>query len=110
MIKMVCINDNNRPVQIPESDWIKEGSWYYITHVSIQVNQIENGSVVLGCDVYEKPLSIEKHYPFECFRLSRFGIEEKDVEKLMQLIKDCIELPPSIDVDKLIHDKEIQLV
>jgi len=107
MIEVICINDKNRPKEIPESDWIKEGDNYHITHVSIQVNHLENGKPVLGCDLYEKPLSIEKHKPYECWRFSRFGVTEENLKALIQLIEDCYNLPKD-DINTLIEDSQLQ--
>jgi hypothetical protein len=109
MVKIICVNDKNRPKEIPQSDWIKEGETYHITHVSIQVNQIENGKPVLGCDLYEKPLSIEKHYPYECFKLWRFATDEENTKALIELIQDCYNLPKD-NVLKLIEESELSKI
>jgi len=93
MIPCICIDDNNRPKEIPESDWVKKGDTYHITFISLQVNQIKNGILVNGCDIYEKPLSIEKHNPYESFRLSRFAVTSENLEKLIELIEQCYQLP-----------------
>ena len=107
MIEVICINDKFRPREIPDSDWVKEGESYHITHVSIQVNQLEGGQPVLGCDLYEKPLSMEKHAPYECWRLARFGVTKENLEALKQLIEDCFNLPKQQVADMI---KESQLV
>lgn len=110
MVKVTCINDQNKPAEIPTEDWVIAGEDYHVTHVSLQVNQLENGGIVLGCDLYEKPLSIEKHNPYECFRLHRFAIEEDRLHELIDLIKDCIELPNDKNIRDLIKESKLQLV
>lgn len=109
MVEVICINEKNRPNQIPESDWVKEGEKYHITHISIQINHIENGQPVLGCDLYEKPLSLEKHNPFECWRLSRFGADEKNLMALIELIHNCYNLPKQ-EISNLIKESELVLI
>ena len=109
MVKIICINDKNRPKEIPASDWVKEGDFYHITHVSIQVNQIENGVPVLGCDLYEKPLSLEKHNPYECWRLSRFGADNENLIALIKLIEDCYNLPKD-DITKIIEESQLTII
>lgn len=109
MVKVICIDDKNRPKEIPESDWVKEGDEYRVTHVSIQVNQKEDGGFVLGCDLYEKPLSKEKHYPYECFRFKRFGCTEENFQELIELIINCCST--SKDAAKqLLEESELQLI
>ena len=108
MVEVSCINDKNRPKEIPESDWVKLGEKYHITHVSIQVNQLEGGQPILGCDLYEKPLSLEKHNPFECWKLSRFSVDEKNLMVLIELMHDCYNLPRK-EIADLIKESEIVL-
>jgi hypothetical protein len=102
MIPCICIEDNNRPKEIPESDWVKKGEPYHITFISLQVNQIENGIPVNGCDIYEKPLSIEKHNPYESFRLSRFSVTIQNLEKLIEMIEQCYQLPKEVNIEEVL--------
>ena len=87
MINCICLDDKNRPKQIPESKWIVEGDKYRITHVYV-MRKMDN---ILGVTLYEKPLD-DSCDPYLMFRLSRFGIAAEDLEALMQLAKDCSEL------------------
>jgi hypothetical protein len=109
MVEVTCINDKNRPKEIPANDWVVVGEKYHITHISIQVNQKENGGYVLGADLYEKPLSIEKHKPYECFRLVRFAINNENLQLLIELMEDCYNLP-KIKIDELIKESELQIL
>jgi hypothetical protein len=107
MVEVVCISDKNRPNQIPESDWVKQGDIYHITHVSIQVNHLEHGIPIMGCDIYEKPLCLEKHNPYECWRLSRFGVDEKNLLALIELIENCYGLPKD-EINDIIEQSQLQ--
>ena len=110
MIPCICIDDSNRPKEIPESDWVKKGENYNITFVSIHINQIEEGIPVQGCDIYEKPLSLEKHNPYESFRLSRFGVTIQNLLKLIELMNQCYELPKDLNVEELLKKAGLQEV
>lgn len=94
MIKAICINDANRPNEIPESKWIKLGQSYTITKVFKMVFQ-DN---ILACELKEIDLSDN---PYNCFRLDRFAIQEKDMEDMIRLMKVCGELN-GLYLDKLI--------
>ena len=106
MVECVCINDRERPAQIPEQDWIKEKEKYHITHVYIMKNQ----KGIQGVDIWEKPLS-ETNAPYLHFRANRFGVHEKDLQALMELIKNCndlndldlTEIKELLESDLLVH-------
>lgn len=96
MIKALCIDDANRPDDIPLSAWVKKGTWYHITHIIFnEINQVQ------GCELYE--LEIPKEcYPYTNYRLSRFAIDPKDIEAFLELLKLSTELNDvNIDFEKL---------
>lgn len=108
MIPCICIDDSNRPKEIPEYDWVKKDETYHITFVTLQVNQIENGIPVNGCDIYEKPLSLEKHNPYESFRLSRFAVRNEDLIRLIELIEQCYQLPKEVNIEEILKEAGLQ--
>lgn len=110
MIPAVCIRDDKRPNEIPPSLWVTKGETYRITHISIQVNEKEQGGFVLGCDLYELPIDKQKHYPFECFRLDRFAINIDQLAELEELFNDCINLPKDVGFNELIRQSGLNLV
>lgn len=93
-IRCVCIDDSNRPVEVPANKWPKEGQEYHITHIFLMMQQ----GKIQGCELAEFDISM--CVPFNCYRLNRFAIHKDDLEKLMQMIKDCDELN-TIDDDKV---------
>ena len=101
-IKAICIDDKNRPKEIPAEKWVKEGTIYNIKHVYYMVNQ-----GIQGCDLWE--FNIKDCKPYDCFRLSRFGIDIRDVGKLMELIKACNDLDDVSDSEILESIEELQL-
>lgn len=111
MVEVICLNDKNRPKEIPLEDFVVEGDKYRVTHVSIQVNQPEvGGGFVIGCDLYEKPLSLDKHYPYECFRFNRFGATQENIEALIELIKDCCNLPKETNFEKILEEAGLETI
>jgi hypothetical protein len=99
MIECICIDDSDRPHLIPIEKWCKKGVRYKITHVYKMARQ----SNILGCSIYELPLD-ESCAPYEMFKLSRFGINLNDIEKLVELAKLCHDLD-GLDLDELIHEQ-----
>lgn len=104
MIPCICIDDSNRPNEIPVHKWVAKGEQYHITFVSIQVNQ---GNIA-GCDLYEKPLG-ENEFPYECFKLARFAVTEENLKALFDLIEACYNLP-QVDIQKMIEESELKTI
>ena len=103
MIKCICIDDANKPVEISSSNWIKKEEIYHITHVYYHPNQ-----GIQGCSLYEKPLG-EDCYPYESFKLSRFGINIDDLEEFIEFMKLCTELN-DVDIKTLIEESQLELI
>lgn len=79
LMKVLCIDDKNRPHKISEENWIKEGQVY--TVIEVKKMGLQNNST--GFKLAEVSLP-EKCFPYEYFRSSRFGmlieIEEENEE------------------------------
>jgi len=105
MVKCICINDENKPSVIPKSKWIVKDKEYTITHVYFHKNQ-ESG--IQGVSLYEIFLD-ESCSPYETFKLSRFAININDLNKLIELIKNCTELN-DLDITKLIEESELEII
>jgi hypothetical protein len=76
-MQVTCINDLNRPKQIPESKWVKKGEVYtvlYASTMSIQVNK-------LGFKLKEIELD-ESCFPYEYFDAERFAVVEANKAKV----------------------------
>ena len=100
MIEAICINDKNKPKEIPQSKWLIEGNKYHITYTITCLPQR-----VIGVYLDEIDLT-ENEAPYEFFMLSRFAIKEEDLAKLLQLIKDCSDTDFSLA--DLIKQTELQ--
>lgn len=103
MIECICINDENRPSQIPISKWVKKDSKYTIIKITIHHLQDD----IQGCELAEISLD-ESCVPYEYFKLDRFAISQDDLPKLKELIKLSSELS-DVDIDSLIEDSNIKI-
>lgn len=96
-IRAICINDKNKPKEIPQQKWVKEQEPYHITHIYKQVNQ----DSIQGVELAEFDISDCK--PYNCYRMSRFAIHIDDIDKLRELMQICTELD-NIRIDELIEE------
>ncbi|HVG15811.1 MAG TPA: hypothetical protein VM935_12650 [Chitinophagaceae bacterium] len=103
MVNCICINDEDKPIEIPQKKWVVKDEEYRITHVYFHPNQ-----GLQGCTLYEKPLD-ETCKPFETFKLSRFAIKLSDLEAFIELCKLCTELN-ELQIKELIEESELQTV
>jgi len=71
-MKVICIDDKNRPNEIPISRWIKKGKKYTIIKVSYMVQQD-----IYGCQLEE--IDNSDLFPWTHFALSRFAVSKEDV-------------------------------
>ena len=82
-MKVLCIDDAGRPNDIPNSQWVKEGSIYHVTN-AVKCN-IQGG--LLGFEL--KEVNLDGCAPYKFYAASRFvpvvpthPIEEKELELL----------------------------
>lgn len=87
-MKVVCINDSNRPSGIPETQWVKKGKVYTVVRavkMAIQAN-------MLGFDLEE--INLEGCFPYEFYDAKRFlpedMVNQKDVA--VEVIEEELEL------------------
>lgn len=112
-IKCICVDDKNKPAQIPTNKWIKEGETYHVTHIYFMRNMsAENGFVVQGCDILEHDISGPQYKPYNCYRLTRFAFNPEDFEDLIAMMNFCAEMNglKDIDVNKLVETLTEELI
>lgn len=66
-MKVICINDKNRPKRIPPHKWIKEGEIYTVTNAMLMNIQVSK----VGIQVAEIELD-ETCFPYSFFDADRF--------------------------------------
>ena len=102
-IRCVCINDSNKPVEIPPKKWIKKDKEYHITHIYYHYQQKKS-----GFELSEIFLD-DSCFPYVSFDSNRFAIPQEEAEKLFQMLKDCTELT-DIDIKKLIEEEYLETI
>lgn len=95
-IPCICINDRLKPDEIPTSKWVVKGNTYHITHVYNNIQQ--NG--IKGVELFEHDIS--DCMPYNCYRLDRFAFAIEDIERLVQMMRDCTALN-EIDINSIVE-------
>jgi len=80
-MRLLCIDDKGRPNEIPGDRWPKKDKEY--TPIRITYHPMQG---VQGVELQEIRLTKE-NYPYEFYKLSRFGIRAEDLEELKALIE-----------------------
>jgi hypothetical protein len=96
-MKIICIDDKGRPQEIPTNKWPKKDNEY--TPIRVFYHPMQG---VQGVELQEIRLTKE-NYPYESYKLQRFGVRPEDLEELIELIKASNDLN---DVD--INIKELE--
>lgn len=102
MIPCMCIDDKNRPSQIPLEKWVKKGEQYHVTYTAYCIPSKELG-------VYLDELSLDDCcLPYEYYALRRFAFTEENLLKLIELIKDCNDT--AFSMDELLKQTQLEEV
>jgi len=99
MIETICINDKNKPKEIPSNKWLKEGQTYNVIYTVTVLPQKE-----LAFHLAEIDLD-ESCDPYSYFLASRFAFTQENLLKLMELIKDCSET--AFSMEELLEQTEL---
>ena len=91
MVEVICINDKQRPKEIPIEKWVKEGEKYNVIYTVIVLPQKQ-----LAFHLSEIELT-EKEHPYEYFLSRRFAVSQDNLQKLLKLINDCSETDFSME-------------
>ena len=83
MIKCLCVNDDNKPNQIPQEKWLEKGKEYTLAFTMTVLPQKQ-----LAFQVEEIDLD-DSCSPYTWFLANRFTFREEDLQKLIEFIKDC---------------------
>jgi hypothetical protein len=98
MIPCYCINDSDKPEEIPMRQWVKRGEKYHVTHVYKQLLQQNQLGFLL------REINLKGCAPYNCYLSSRFLFLEKDLPKLIEMIEACGELN-DLDISELINSQ-----
>jgi hypothetical protein len=107
-MKIICLDDKNRPKEIPENFWVKEGEWY----TPLVICKMALQDMILGVIIQEIDLSLLEDSPYLYFRLNRFGIPEEDIAELLEIMensKDFAELD-SLKIQEIFQNQEMEVI
>ncbi|GAB4409129.1 MAG: hypothetical protein OHK0053_35940 [Microscillaceae bacterium] len=95
-IRVICINDKERPNEVPTTRWIKEGNVYHI----IQIDKLLAQGGIYGCKLAE--INNDDLAPYQYFRLDRFAVPEDliDEEEVLNKI-DLSEVEEILKEEKI---------
>lgn len=87
-MRVVCVNDSNKPDKIPVNQWIKKGNVYTVVRavkMGIQAN-------TLGFDLEE--VNLTGCFPYEYYDAKRFLPEDmvKQEDVAVEIIEEELEL------------------
>ena len=91
MVECICIDDSNKPNQIPDNKWVKKGQKYNIIYTVIVLPQRELGVVLSEIELTDNEM------PYEYFLAKRFAVTQDNIVKLFQLIQDCADTDFSME-------------
>ena len=99
MIRVLCIDDSNKPNIIPKSSWVEKDKEYKVIHVSTSLHVKSKN--VLMFSLAEIDLTI--YPPYGAFRADRFAVHQDDIEALIALAEACTELN-NVDISALVGE------
>jgi hypothetical protein len=79
MFKVICIDDSNRPPDVPTSCWIKEGEEYTVLKV---------GKHKLNGEEYFILLEVQPTLPYGGYRTDRFALPHPDAVDAQYELQD----------------------
>jgi hypothetical protein len=98
-VECICIDDKNKPKEIPANKWLVNGNKYTVVYTVVVLPQRQ-----LAFHLEEIDLD-EACKPYEYFLASRFAFTEDNLEKLMELIEICNDT--SFSIEELMTQTEV---
>lgn len=102
-IFITCIDDSDKPKEIPNNKWIKKDSEYELIFIAWCKPQECQGFSLAEIELDDSCL------PYEYFRSSRFSIKEEYLEEFLQLCKDCNSLD-NLNLYELLEETKIEVL
>lgn len=85
-MRVICINDSNKPSKIPLEEWIEYGKIYTV----IEVMKMGLQAGIFGYKLAEVALS-EKSFPYEYYTSDRFAIVVETFEEKEAYTSELLE-------------------
>lgn len=94
--KVICINDSNKPNDIPNNQWVKKGSIYTVTKVARLALQGDIAGFLLA------EINLDGCAPYKYYAADRFGViigievkkdtnwADKELDRLLKEVEEEI--------------------
>lgn len=103
MFKVVCVNDLNRPNELPTSHWVKRGKIY--TVIQIDKMKMQGGKVAFKLE----EINNDDYFPWTHFSSERFIPLDLLIDMALKNEKVLEEFGIDIDLDELMEiNKKIE--
>ena len=81
---VICINDKNRPPEIPSSKWLSKGNEYTVIEVGKTLDNQPGFKL--------KEIQLDKsNFPYDCFSIHRFGIPQENLSEADEAVQELLE-------------------
>jgi hypothetical protein len=94
-IKVICINDANRPNDVPTSRWVKKGEDYTI----ILVEKMNMQNDTLGCKLAE--INNDDLFPYTHFALTRFRPLTPNEQMAEESVEELLKETETVNINRL---------
>jgi hypothetical protein len=94
MIPCICVDDTEKPADIPLSSWVKLGERYHIVDAKVVLPQ-----GMLAFKLHELQLDM-RSYPYQFFASNRFAI---DIDRMDDIIEMVMEPEVDEDIEQMIN-------
>jgi hypothetical protein len=99
-IRLICIDDKNRPSDIPASKWIKEEEQYTLVYIKTSTHPKTLNEMMFEL------AEITLDEPYGGFKATRFAINIEDLEAFKELLTMCSEMN-DIEIEHITKEIEI---
>lgn len=94
-VRIIYINDKERPDEIPSQNWIKKGTEYTLIYIHWHVAQgVQGFSLAEICPPVD--------CPYESYKASRFAIHKDDILKFIRLAEECTNMN-NVEIKQLVE-------
>jgi hypothetical protein len=98
MIRVICIDDKNRPKEVAEKFWIKKGEQYTVEYIYRSLNPNSFDEIMVELKEVKMDESCK---PYEFYNLKRFAIHKDDIEEFNYL---CQVTAKDIEIETIIKE------
>lgn len=96
-LKVVCIDDSNKPLDFPINFWVKKDMVYTVIKVQKMLNQ--GNIIAFVLEEFELPIEC----PYDSYLSSRFRLAEEDDLEAHNLLQEAYRILEHAEVGELLE-------